>query len=145
MKIRRARRRMSGKPIYEIDGARFSTLEEFYDEIGRVLIPGAEWGHNLNAFNDILRGGFGTPDGGFVLKWKNSALSRERLSYPETARQLDLRLKTCHPANRASVAEWLDEAAQGKGTTVFDWLIEIINVHTAIGAEAEDSVELVLA
>jgi hypothetical protein len=25
---------------YEIDGARFSTLEEFYDEISRVLIPG---------------------------------------------------------------------------------------------------------
>ena len=45
---------------YTIDGERFSTLEEFYEEIGRVLQLGS-WGHNLDAFNDILRGGFGTP------------------------------------------------------------------------------------
>jgi RNAse (barnase) inhibitor barstar len=68
------------KPTYEIDGSRFSTLEGFYDEISRVLIPGAEWGRNLDAFNDVLRGGFGTPEGGVVLCWKNSALSREHLS-----------------------------------------------------------------
>jgi RNAse (barnase) inhibitor barstar len=39
--------------IYEIDGERFSTLEEFYDEIDRVMRL-APWGHNLDAFNDIL-------------------------------------------------------------------------------------------
>ena len=43
------------KPAYEIDGSRFSTLEGFYDEISRVLIPGADWGHNLDAFNDCMR------------------------------------------------------------------------------------------
>jgi len=31
------------KPIYEIDGSRFSTLQGFFDEISRVLIPGADW------------------------------------------------------------------------------------------------------
>jgi hypothetical protein len=31
---------MAQKATFEIDGARFSTLEEFYDEISRVLIPG---------------------------------------------------------------------------------------------------------
>ena len=50
---------MPSKPIYEIDGARFSTLEGFYNEISQALIPGVDWGHNLDAFNDILRGGFG--------------------------------------------------------------------------------------
>lgn len=70
---------MRTKPTYEIDGRDFSTLEEFYEVVSRVLIPGAEWGHNLDAFNDILRGGFGTPDGGFVLRWKNSDRSRECL------------------------------------------------------------------
>lgn len=54
---------MLPKMMYEIDGARFTTLEGFYDEVSRVLIPGASWGHNLDAFNDILRGGFGTPPG----------------------------------------------------------------------------------
>jgi len=27
------------KPVYEIDGNRFSTLEEFYEEVSRVPIP----------------------------------------------------------------------------------------------------------
>jgi hypothetical protein len=52
---------------YQIDGARFSTLEEFFDEVNCVLLPGRRWGHNLDAFNDILRGGFGTPSGGLVI------------------------------------------------------------------------------
>ena len=51
----------------EIDGDNFSSIDEFYDEISRVLVPGVEWGRNLSAFNDILRGGFGTPEGGFLL------------------------------------------------------------------------------
>ena len=57
---------------YQIDGSRFATLEGFYEEVARVLIPDASWGRNLDAFNDILRGGFGTPSGGFVIDWKNT-------------------------------------------------------------------------
>jgi RNAse (barnase) inhibitor barstar len=67
------------KAIYEINGHDFTNLEEFYDEISRVLIPGAGWGRNLDAFNDILCGGFGTPANGFILHWKNSAVSGQRL------------------------------------------------------------------
>jgi RNAse (barnase) inhibitor barstar len=66
-------------PTFEIDGSRFSTLEEFYDEVHRVLIPLASWGRNLDAFNDILRGGFGTPEVGFEIRWKDHQLSRNRL------------------------------------------------------------------
>jgi RNAse (barnase) inhibitor barstar len=133
------------KAVYEIDGDDFTTLEEFYDVISRVLIPGADWGRNLNAFNDILRGGFGTPEDGLLLRWANSALSRERLGYPETVRQLQRRLSRCHPSNRQSVGEDLERARRGIGPTVFDWLVEIIQVHCAGGEEAEDGVELILA
>ena len=96
------------KPTYEIDGNDFSTLEEFYGVVSRVLIPKVEWGHNLDAFNDILRGGFGTPDGGFILRWSNSNISRERLGYQETVRQLEQRLSRCHPSNRNYVREDLE-------------------------------------
>jgi RNAse (barnase) inhibitor barstar len=133
-----------GKAVYEIDGHDFATLEEFYGVVSRVLIPGAKWGHNLDAFNDILRGGFGTPEGGFILRWKNSAVSREQLGYPETVRQLDRRLTRCHPSNRQSVGEELDRARLGVGPTVFDWLVELIEIHCAGGVEQEDGVELVL-
>jgi RNAse (barnase) inhibitor barstar len=77
------------KEVYEIDGCDFRDLKEFYDEISRVLIPGVEWGRNLDAFNDILRGGFGTPHFGFVLRWKNSAVSRQRLG-PEFFRLVEI-------------------------------------------------------
>lgn len=88
------------KAVYEIYGHDFTTVEEFFDVVSRVLIPDASWGHNLNAFNDVLRGGFGTPDGGFVLRWVNSALSREHLGCPETVRQLEECLSRCLPLNR---------------------------------------------
>jgi RNAse (barnase) inhibitor barstar len=130
---------------FEIDGLRFSTLEGFYEEISTVLIPGAEWGHNLDAFNDILRGGFGTPEGGFVIRWKNSKISRAKLGYPETVHQLEKRLQRCHPSNEARVAAHIEEAKAGNGPTVFDWLLDIIAVHSTGGAEAEDGVEIVLS
>ncbi|HWI51288.1 MAG TPA: barstar family protein [Symbiobacteriaceae bacterium] len=132
------------KAVYELDGANFSTLEEFYAEVSRVLIPGADWGHNLDAFNDILRGGFGTPAGGFVLRWKNADISRQRLGYPETVRQLELRLGQCHPANGTWVTAEVLDARNGVGPTVFDWLIEIISNHCVGGREAMDGVELLL-
>jgi RNAse (barnase) inhibitor barstar len=134
-----------GTAVYEIDGRTFSTLEEFYAVLDRVLLPGASWGHNLDAFNDVLRGGFGTPDGGFVLRWVNADESRERLGYPETVRQLKRRLERCHPSNRAAVAADLARAEAGTGPTVFDWLVEIIRDHGPGGRESEDGVELVLA
>ena len=133
------------KPVYEIDGRDFATLEDFFEVVGRVLIPGASWGRNLDAFNDILRGGFGTPPGGFTIRWSRSDLSRNRLGYAETARQLEHILRACHPANRSSVAARLNRARLGAGPTVFDWLIEIIGYHSARGWEEGDGVELVLA
>lgn len=129
---------------YVIDGSRITSLESFYDEISRVLIPGCSWGRNLDAFNDILRGGVGTPDEEFILKWSCSAASKDRLGYPETARQLVARLGTCHPSNREIVRQQLADARAGVGGTVFDWLVEIIRDHGPGGDQAEDNVRLVL-
>jgi RNAse (barnase) inhibitor barstar len=129
---------------YVIDGAAFSSLEGFFEEISRVVIPTAVWGHNLDAFNDILRGGFGTPESGFQLIWRNHAISKERLGYAETARQLENRLSRCQPASRKSIALKLAAARAGSGPTVFDWLVEIIQSHGTGGIEATDNVRLSL-
>ena len=128
---------------YEIDGQRFSTLEEFYDELDRVMSL-APWGHNLDAFNDILRGGFGTPEEGFTLRWKNHNMSKQRLGYPETVRQLKLRLERCHPDNRQTVMQYQKDAEQGRDETVFDWLVNIIRKHGIGGEEEQDRVEIIL-
>jgi RNAse (barnase) inhibitor barstar len=127
------------KHIYTLDGNNFSTLEEFWEEIGFVLmgIHNAHWGRNLDAFRDILCGGWGTPDEGFVLVWKNSALSKERLGYDETVRQLEKRLQICHPTARASTGDKIEIAKQNIGATVFDWLVEIIREEKSVELRLE--------
>ncbi len=130
--------------MVEIDGAEFRTLEEFYDHFGARALT-APYGRNLNAFNDVLRGGFGTPEGGFTLRWLAHEKSRERLGYEETVRQLRLGLERCHPDNVAGVEKELQEAMHRRGPTVFDWLVAIIREHGPGGREASDGVELDLA
>ncbi|WP_315763070.1 MULTISPECIES: barstar family protein [unclassified Bradyrhizobium] len=129
------------RSTFHIEGLSFSTLEEFFDHFGRSVWTWP-WGKNLDAFNDILRGGFGTPDGGFILCWHNHGISKQRLGYEETVRQLQLRLGRCHPANRDHVTRELNAALLRKGPTVFDWLIEIISAHGPGGDEQEDKIEL---
>ncbi|MEY9863023.1 hypothetical protein ABH935_008672 [Catenulispora sp. GAS73] len=65
-------------PVLTIDGSRFDDYEGFTVEFTKLLTEWTWRGH-LDAFNDILRGGFGTPEDGFVLRWLDSARSRELL------------------------------------------------------------------
>jgi RNAse (barnase) inhibitor barstar len=130
--------------VYEIDGTRFSTLEEFFAEFNRVVTPGSDPDSNLDAFDDTLSGGCGTPDEGFTLRWKNHQKSRERLGYAETVRQLEVRLARCHLTNRPQVADDLKQAQSQRGPTVFEWLTEIIRDHGPGGRYPADRVDLVL-
>ncbi|MFD0369693.1 barstar family protein [Streptomyces sp. NPDC127114] len=112
---------------YVLDGTRIRTLEDFWRVIGEAINgPGGYFGRNLDAFADCLSGGFGTPDDDdYVVEWRDHQVARDYLSYPETARQLELRLSRCHPANRPAVSADLAAARGERGSTVFDWLIEI--------------------
>ncbi len=66
-----------------IDGRNFSTLKEFYDEVERVFTFDLDWkiGRNLDAFNDILRGGFGRHSYGapILIQWLNYEKSEKDL------------------------------------------------------------------
>ncbi len=112
---------------YEIPGEQVRSLEDFYRVIGEVINgPGGYFGTNLDALADCLRGGFGTPDDGYILRWLRSDDSRLALGYTETARQLERRLERFDPTNRARVSIDLARARRHEGPTVFDWLIDII-------------------
>jgi|SRR5580765_6380929 len=71
-----------------IDGNNFTDLETFFDEINRVLTKDLNWvtGHNMNAYNDLLRGGFGVYEYEEQIKivWVNFSKS-ERLLGKELA------------------------------------------------------------
>lgn len=127
-----------------LDGAKMTSLNAFYEQVSQVLVPGAYWGRNLDAFNDILRGGFGTPEEGFVIRWINSDQAREHLGYGETVKRFEEMFWECHPESKDHVYGMLTEARAGKGETVFDQLIEIIRTHGPGGEKADDNVHLAL-
>ncbi len=114
------------KQVYTIDGANFSTLEEFYDEITTSLVPGTAWDHSVGALSDVLRGALGGPDQGLEFHWRNSELSRQRLGYPETVRQLEHRLLTCPESDVPIATLELKLAEARRGPTVFNWLVDAI-------------------
>lgn len=114
---------------FTIDGVNFSSLSGFFDEFSRVMKPYDWWGRNLDAFIDVLRGGIGTPDEGYVLIWKNSDISRERLGHGETVKELERRLTRVHSSNVSSVQRQIDLARRGDGETVLDWLVDSIQTE----------------
>jgi hypothetical protein len=51
-------------PVLTIDGGNFSDFDGFAREFSTLLCHHT-WQGNSDAFNDILREGFGTPEGGW--------------------------------------------------------------------------------
>lgn len=66
-----------------LDGNNFSDMEGFYREIDKLLTKNLQWktGHNLDAFNDLLRGGFGVHEYNepITIRWVNYAKSKKDL------------------------------------------------------------------
>lgn len=132
------------KTHLEINGEAFSTLEEFAEHFSSKILGGYRWEGNLDALNDVLRGGFGTPADGFVLVWRNHRLSQERLGHAEAARRLERILTTCHPANVSRIKVELEDAQERRGPTLFDMLVQIIRDHGSGGSQPDDAIDLVL-
>jgi RNAse (barnase) inhibitor barstar len=131
---------MSKQSIF-LNGNNFSDLESFYDEVDRVLIKDLDWktGHNLDAFDDILRGGFGVVEPGEAYKiiWQNASKSKNDLGYTETIRYYSRKLHDSHPSNVEIIRSRLQEVTIGKGQTLFEILVEIIKSHKEIELDIE--------
>lgn len=113
-----------------IDGTKFSNIEEFYDEIDNLLTKDLPWktGHNLDAFNDLLRGGFGVHEYGqrLQIKWTNFAKSKKVFGYEATVKHYERMLGICHPDNRQYVEKKLADARENRGQTLLGIIVEII-------------------
>lgn len=113
-----------------IDGAKFSSLEEFYDEMDNLLTRDLTWktGHNLDAFNDLLRGGFGVHEYGqrLNIKWINFSKSKRDFGYEATVRYYEHCLEICHPTSKQIIEKKLADAKNNVGPTLLDIIVEII-------------------
>jgi RNAse (barnase) inhibitor barstar len=66
-------------PTFRIDGASFSDLAGFYDEIETQLLHGRSWDRSVDALDEVLRGEVAPLPATFRLVWEHSDLSRRRL------------------------------------------------------------------
>ena len=68
---------------YIFDGEQMKDIPEFYDQVSMILTEDLDFepGHNLDAFADLLKGGFGKHSVGetFSVLWKNFDLSVQNL------------------------------------------------------------------
>ncbi len=124
------------KKAITLDGNNFADLAGFYDEVERNLTKGLDWkiGRNLDAYNDVLRGGFGVLEyqEPFTLTWINSEKSKTDLGWNATIPYLEKMLTTCHPDNIPHVEETIAHAKNGEGSTLFDDIVEITRDHEHI-------------
>jgi RNAse (barnase) inhibitor barstar len=131
-------------PVLVVDGTRFDDLDGFAREFSRLL-SGYTWRGNLDALNDVLRGGYGTPDGGWILRWVASETSRVALGHAETARRLERLLPSVDPSNRVTFEARLDAARRSEGPTLFDEIVAVLREHGPGGPESADGILLELA
>ncbi|MGI1677957.1 MAG: DUF5071 domain-containing protein [Cellvibrionaceae bacterium] len=134
----------SEKAIIVLNGYHFETLEEFYDELESSFAVGYEWNRNLDGFHEILKDRLKKSSNGFLIRWKNSAISQQKLGYGETIKQLKKRLQSCHPLKKKIVLDAINKAEKEEGLTVFDWIVQIIKFHTEERLTVEGKIELEL-
>ena len=122
------------KPIYTIDGAHFANFEEFVAEINNTLLVGSYWRGGLDAFDDMLWGGYGTPDEDvdFKVIWKNFQKSKISLGYEATAKWLNSIVDRAHPTNVPSIRVRIDQANNKSGMQLWMMIVDILTGHKNI-------------
>ncbi|PWN67547.1 ribonuclease inhibitor [Chryseobacterium oncorhynchi] len=118
-----------------INGGHFSSLAEFYEEVSNVLMKDTDWKvGTLDGFNDILYGGFGVIENNEEIEiiWKEAQKSGEDLGVKATKEFYDNKIRQGKPFNIELIQRKLDDLMAGKGQTLFEILIEIIQSHPNI-------------
>lgn len=81
---------------FVLDGNNFSDMEGFYNEIDALLTKNLQYktGHNLNAFNDLLRGGFNVHEYNdpITIRWINYSKSKKDLGDEMILKLLEIML-----------------------------------------------------
>src|ERR1700749_667403 len=110
-----------------INGNRVHDFTTFIEEFNRVYARfDVRWNGNLDAFNDYLA----WPDEKYVLVWEEAELSRAGLCYGAMVEWLRERVQHCHTSGGPPMQERLQAAKLGKGQTMFDQIIEIIESNS---------------
>ncbi|MBR3764099.1 MAG: barstar family protein [Clostridia bacterium] len=94
-----------------LDGNNFSDMEGFYNEMECLLTKNLSWrtGHNLDALNDLLRGGFGVHEyeEPITIRWINYKESKKNLGNLMVLKLLEVMLD-CNDSGHDVKVELID-------------------------------------
>ncbi len=117
----------NNKKMTVINGGHFSDLEGFYEEISELFMNDEDWKvGTLDGFDDILY----RIDSDIT--WKNSQKSKEDLGFDLTKKFYENKIRIGKPFNVKLIQQKLDDLIEGKGQTLFEILVEIIEFHQNI-------------
>ncbi|UWX61357.1 ribonuclease inhibitor [Chryseobacterium oranimense] len=125
----------NNRKVIVINGGHFSNLEGFYNEVSSMLMKDTDWKvGTLDGFDDILYGGFGVFGNGEELEiiWKESQKSKKDLGFEATRDFYENKIRQGKPFNIQLIKQKLDELTSGRGQTLFEILVEIIESHKNI-------------
>ncbi len=110
-----------------INGSHFSDLSGFYEEVSDVMMKDEDWKvGTLDGFDDILYGFEG------AIIWKDAQKSKKELGFEATNEFYKNKINQGKPFNINLAQQKLDDLIAGKGQTLFERLIEIIESHKKI-------------
>lgn len=110
-----------------INGRHFSDLEGFYEEISQLFMKDEDWKvGTLDGFDDLLYGFQGE------ITWKDAEKSREDLGFNLTKEFYENKIRQGKPFNISLIQQKLNDLIAGKGQTLFEILVEIIQLHQKI-------------
>ena len=117
----------NNKKMTVINGGHFSDLEGFYEEISELFMNDEDWKvGTLDGFDDILY----RIDSDIT--WKNSQKSKEDLGFDLTKEFYENKIRIGKPFNVDLIKQKLGDLMDGKGQTLFEILVEIIESHQNI-------------
>ncbi|CAI8822344.1 Ribonuclease inhibitor [Chryseobacterium sp. IT-36CA2] len=123
-----------------INGGHFSSLGGFYEEVSSVLMKDTDWKvGTLDGLDDILYGGFGVFENKEEIEiiWKESEKSKEDLGYEATREFYENKIRQGKLFNIELIQQKLNDLTEGKGQTLFEILVEIIESHSNITLKLE--------
>ena len=117
----------NNKKMTVINGGHFSDLEGFYEEISQLFMKDEDWKvGTLDGFDDIL---YGVESD---ITWKDSQKSKKDLGFELTKEFYENKIRQGKPFNVKLIQQKLDDLIDGKGQTLFEILVEIIESHQNI-------------
>ena len=117
----------NNKKMTVINGGHFSDLESFYDEVSQLFMKDEDWKvGTLDGFDDIL---YGVESD---ITWKDSQKSKKDLGFELTKEFYENKIRIGKPLNVDLIQQKLGDLMDGKGQTLFEILVEIIESHQNI-------------